>query len=92
MRNTSDPSGKFGVVIARSRLLLQREQAYQKQMQSMRRRLAFICEHQDELPQSDFDEAAELQTQLQTVGLEYANWMQANLPALESASKWGIRL
>jgi hypothetical protein len=92
MYNTSMPSGKWGQIIAQSRLLLQREQQYKQQMAAMRRRLAFISAHQDELPQADMREAAELQGQLQAVGLEYANWMQANLAALEAASRTGIRL
>ena len=92
MLNTSMPSGKYGAVIARARLLLQHEQSYQQRMAAMRRRLNFINEHEDELPWADMREAAELRVQLQTVGMEYACWMQANLAALESASKWGIRL
>ncbi len=92
MLNTSMDNSKWGRAVAQSRLLLQREQQYKQQMAAMRKRLAFIAAHQDELPYADLREAGELQGQLQTVGLEYANWMQDNLPALESASKLGIRL
>ena len=92
MYNTSTSTHHWDVAVARSRLLLQKEQSFQRDMAAMRRRLNYIAKHQDELPESDLDEAAELQTQLQTVGLEYANWMQANLGALEAASKCGIRL
>ena len=82
----------IGYAIARTRSLLLQEQVYQRRMKQMRRRFNFIAKHQDELPQADLDEAAEIQTQLQTVGLEYAEWMQTNLTALEAASKCGIRL
>ena len=92
MYNTSTSMHKWDLIVVKTRLLLQREQSYQQSMTAMRKRLAFIAEHQDELPDADLREAAELQTQLQTVGLEYANWMQSNLAALEAASRCDIRL
>ena len=92
MYNTSVSMNRWDVAIAKARLLLVQEQAYQKRMAAMRRRIDFVAKNQDCLPERDLDEAGELQAQLQTVGLEYANWMQANLAALEAASKCGIRL
>ncbi len=82
----------IGYAIARTRSLLLQEQVYQRRMKQMRRRFNYIAKHQDELPERDLDEATQLQAELQTVGLEYANWMQTNLTALEAASRCGIRL
>jgi len=91
MYTTSVSMTRWGAIVAKARLLLQQEQTYQKRMAAMRKRLAFIAENQDCLPEADLDEAAELQAEFADSRLGVRQLDAANLHALEAASLCGIR-